>query len=314
MKNIYYILERYKKYMDINFEYYKIFYFVAKYGNVTKAARALGSNQPNVTRVMKLLEAQLSCRLFIREARGISLTEEGELLYSQVEIAYRHLMDVQEQLCRQDALRGGTVEIGATESALHLFLFQVLRDFKREYPAVRIRIHNHSTLETIKHLVSGRLDLAVVTTPFKVPTTFSCITAMEFEEILAGGTQYAELSKTVLELKDVGKYAWIGLGRGSATYDHYKNFFIEHKIDLEPDMEVATSDLMLPLIENNLGIGFVPEKLARPLLEEKKLVQIQLNCDIPKRFIQIVSDKGRGKSLAADTFYKYLKSRACSWK
>ena len=80
--------------MDINFEYYKIFYYVAKYENITRAATALGSNQPNVTRVMKLLESQLGCRLFIREARGIRLTEEGERLYSHVEVAYRHLMNV----------------------------------------------------------------------------------------------------------------------------------------------------------------------------------------------------------------------------
>lgn len=73
-------------------------------------------------------------------------------------------------------------------------------------------------------------------------------------------------------------------------------------------MEVATSDLMLPLVENNLGIGFVPKKLALPLLGEKRLVEIHLSCDIPKRSIQIVSDKGRGKSLAADTFYKFLKN------
>ena len=66
--------------MDINFEYYKIFYYVAKYKNMTKAAAALGSNQPNVTRVMKLLESQLDCQLFIREPRGISWTEQGERL------------------------------------------------------------------------------------------------------------------------------------------------------------------------------------------------------------------------------------------
>ena len=63
--------------MDVNFEYYKIFYYVAKYKSITKAAAALRSNQPNVTRVMKLLESQLNCRLIAREARGISLTEDG---------------------------------------------------------------------------------------------------------------------------------------------------------------------------------------------------------------------------------------------
>ncbi|MFG6336455.1 MAG: LysR family transcriptional regulator, partial [Lachnospiraceae bacterium] len=79
--------------MDINFEYYKIFYFVAKYQNITKAAAALGSNQPNVTRIMKLLESQLNCKLFIRGARGISLTEEGERLYSHVAVGFRNIVD-----------------------------------------------------------------------------------------------------------------------------------------------------------------------------------------------------------------------------
>lgn len=295
--------------MDVNFEYYKIFYYVAKYENITKAAKALGSNQPNVTRVMKILESQLNCRLFIREARGIRLTDEGELLYSHVEIAYKHLLNAQEEICRQDSLRCGTVEIGATETALHLFLLNVLHGFKMKYPAIKIKIHNHTTPETINHLISGKLDFAVITTPFEVPKTLYCEKVVDFEEILVGGTQYKNLCKTSLELKDIENYSWVGLGRGSATYNLYKNFFFEHKIDIELDMEVESSDLMLPLIENNFGIGFVPVKMALPLLEEKKLVQIHINSDIPKRSIQIVSDKGRGKSLAADTFYKYLKSR-----
>jgi len=295
--------------MDINFEYYKIFYIAAKYGNITKAAAALGSSQPNVTRMIKLLESQLNCRLFIRGARGISLTEEGQLLFSHVEAAYRHLLDAQEEICRQDSQRCGSVEIGVTETALHLFLLNLLHGFKAEYPAVRIKIHNQSTPETIKHLAGGSFDFAVITTPFETPKACSCVKALDFREILTGGTQYIDLCKTSLELKDAGKYPWIGLGRESATYRLYRDFFMAQGIDLEPDMEVATSGLMLPLIENNLGIGFVPEKLALPLLEKGKLVQIPLNCEIPKRSIYIISDKGRGRSLAADTFYKFLKNR-----
>lgn len=294
--------------MDINFEYYKIFYYVAKYGNITKAATALGSSQPNMTRVMKLLESQLNCRLFVREARGISLTEEGKLLYSHVEIAYRHLLNAQEELHRQDSIRCGTVEIGATETAIHLFLLHALRAFRQEYPSVRIKIHNHTTPEILKQLISGRLDFAVVTTPFEAPKTVSCAKVLDFEDILAGGIQYESLCKAPLDPEDFKKYPWIGLGRGSAAYELYRNFFIGHRIDWEPDMEVATSNLMLPLIENNLGIGFVPEKLALPLLEEGKLVRIPVGCEIPKRSIQIASDKGRAKSLAADTFYRYLKN------
>lgn len=295
--------------MDINFEYYKIFYYVAKYGNITKAAAALGSNQPNVSRIMKLLETQLNCRLIIREPRGIRLTETGERLYSHVEIAYRHLLEGQEEICGQPSFGEGTVEIGATETALHLFLFNVLHDFKASYPAIKINIHNHTTRETLKQLFSGKLDFALITTPFEVPKSVRCENMLDFHEILVGGTKYKDLCQMPLELKDMKNYPWIGLARGTATYELYNDFFLRNNIDISLDMEVATSGLMLPLIENNLGIGFVPKQLALPLLESGRLVQVQINCTVPKRQIQLVSDKGRGKSFAADTFYNYIKER-----
>ena len=56
--------------MNINFEYYRIFYYVARYNNFTKAAHALGSSQPNVTRAMNCLEKALQCTLFVRTNRG----------------------------------------------------------------------------------------------------------------------------------------------------------------------------------------------------------------------------------------------------
>ncbi len=305
MKNIYIIWE--VCLIDINFEYYKIFYYAAKYGNITRAAAALGGNQPNVTRVLKILESQLNCRLFIRGARGVGLTEEGERLYSHVEVAYRQFMNAQEELCGQDAKRSGTVEIGATETALHLFLLDMLHDFKKEYPAVRIKIHNHTTPEIIRQMMAGKADFAVVTAPFQAAKVLCCENVMDFEEILTGGMQYSHLCSRVLEPEEIGRYAWIGLGRGTATYEFYKDFFVRHNLDLELDMEVATADLMLPLIEHNLGIGFVPKQLAMPLLREQRLVEIKVRWDNPARCIQIVSDRGRGKSFAANTFYKYLK-------
>ena len=70
--------------MNINFEYYKIFYYVAKYHNFTKAAQVLESSQPNVTRAMNCLEQQMHSTLFVRTNRGVQLTPEGEKLYMYV--------------------------------------------------------------------------------------------------------------------------------------------------------------------------------------------------------------------------------------
>lgn len=292
--------------MDINFEYYKVFYYVARYGNITRAAAALGSNQPNVTRVMKLLEAQLNCRLLVREPRGISLTGEGERLYAHVEAAYEHLMRGQEEIGGQDATDSGVTEIGATETALHLFLLEAMRDFRMEYPRIRIKVHNSSTPEIIRELSSGRLDFAVITTPFETPDSFRCEPVCDFREILVGGTEYKYLSREKIQLEELGEYPWIGLGKGTATYELYRQFFAGYGMEVELDMEVATSDLLLPLIEKNLGIGFVPENLALPLLKRKVLVRIPVDCEMPVRSVRLVSEKGRVKSGAADVFYRYL--------
>lgn len=294
--------------MDINFEYYKIFYYTAKYKNITKAAAALGSSQPNVTRIIKLLESQLNCRLFIREPRGLSLTEAGEKLYSHVEIAYKHFINAQEEISGESDEERGTIELGTTETALHLLLLDAMRKFKASHPKIRIKVHNYSTPELIQFLNAGKIDFAVITTPYKTAKLYQYETLYNFREILVGGTQYDFLCGKKLELKELKNYPLIGLGRGTATYDLYKDFFIEHDTDMELDMEVASSDLMLPLIQSDLGIGFVPENLALPLLKKKRLVQIQLNTEIPTRSIQIASDKNRRKSAAADIFYQSLKN------
>ena len=140
--------------MNVNFEYYKIFYYVAKYSNFTKAARALGNSQPNVTRAMNCLEEQLNCTLFVRTNRGVGLTPEGEQLYIRVSSAMSELFAAEEELTFCTGLVHGSVAIGASETALNLYLLDRLKAFHMEYPGIRLKLYNHSTPEAIKEVKS----------------------------------------------------------------------------------------------------------------------------------------------------------------
>ena len=175
------------------------------------------------------------------------------------------------------------------------------------YPDIRIRVHNHSTPEILKRFASGELDFAAVTSPFEAPKACRCENMHDFFDILVGGTQYRHLCSRRNSLKELLTFPWVGLGRGTVTYDLYRDFFAAHGAELELDMEAATSDLLLPLIRHNFGIGFVPERLARPLISKKILIQIPLDCKTPLRSIKLLSENRHGKSRAADTFYRYLK-------
>ena len=118
--------------MNVNFEYYKIFYYVAKYKNFTKAAHALNNSQPNVTRAMNCLEHELRCTLFVRTNRGVYLTPEGEKLYVRVSAAMQQFQLAEEELSDCVGLEHGTISVGASEIALNIFLLDHLRVFHRE--------------------------------------------------------------------------------------------------------------------------------------------------------------------------------------
>ena len=158
--------------MEITYDYYRIFYYAAKYKSFSKAAEILMSNQPNITHFMNNLENQLGCRLFIRSNRGVTLTREGEKLYKHVTIAYQHFQLAELELANDKSLQSGIITVGVSEIALHLLILQVMADFRKAYPGIRIRLSNHSTPETIQEVKDGLVDLAVVSTPADIPATF----------------------------------------------------------------------------------------------------------------------------------------------
>ena len=77
--------------MNVNFEHYKVFYYVARHGTITQAAQALYISQPAVSTSIHLLAKELSCELFHRNQKGMTLTPEGEMLYGPVAKAYEQL-------------------------------------------------------------------------------------------------------------------------------------------------------------------------------------------------------------------------------
>ena len=173
--------------MNVNYEYYRLFYYVCKYHSITRAANVLRMSQPNVTRALNRLEEQLGCKLLVRSTRGVTMTPEGEVLFAHVEIAQEQLQAGESELAGITALESGALTISASETALNVFLLDKLREFHRRYPGVRLRIANHSTPQAIRALGRGLVDLCVITTPARLESTMRRTLLMPFQEILIAG-------------------------------------------------------------------------------------------------------------------------------
>ena len=292
--------------MYVDWEYYKIFYYVAKYQNFTKAARVLGNNQPNITHSMNRLESQLNCVLFIRSNRGVTLTPEGEMLYSRIASAAVQIQDAEEELSASATLEHGTISISATETALNIYLSEKLRYFHTEYPGIRLRISNHSTPQAVLAVKNGEVDFAIVSTPAEIESGLKMVELKPFYEVLVGGRTFTVLASQNLTLKELRSYPLISLSDESMTRSLYRQFFLDHGAVLKPDTEAATTDQMLTLVKSELGLAFVPEPMAKEALERGELVQLHLQEIIPTRSICLVYDRHRPLNTAARKFQQML--------
>lgn len=294
--------------MYISYDYYRIFYYVAKYGNFTQAAKALMNNQPNITRTIKNLESELGCTLFVRSNRGVTLTPEGERLYVHISAAMGHIQAGEEEISLERTLQKGLVTIGSSEIALRCFLLPVLKSFRQKHPGVRLRVFNHSTPQALSALKSGLIDIAVITTPLGDMSGLSCSEIKKIRETAVCGAAFPELIGRKVALSELSNYPVISLGEKTKTYEMYSEWFSENGCKFSPDIEAATADQILPMVMNDLGIGFVPEEFLGEYVELKEINQIQLNEEIPCRNICCLKKADLSLTIAAKEFEKEILS------
>lgn len=292
--------------MNVNFEYYRIFYYVARYGNFTKAACALNNSQPNITRAINCLEHEINCTLFVRTNRGVYLTPEGERLYVRVSAAVKQLQLAEEELSDSLGLEHGNVSIGASETALNIFLLDKLKKFHMDYPGVRLKISSHSTPDAIRSVRSGEVDFALATTPVKLEEPLKEVRLKPFKDILVGGRTFDILANGRKNLQDLEKYPFICLGEQTTTYKFYHQLFSAQGVTMRPDMEVATTGQILSLVKSELGLAFVPGEMAEAALRQQEIVQIHLADEIPERYVCMIYDARRPMSVAAQKLKKIL--------
>lgn len=284
--------------MNINYDYYRIFYYVAKLRNFTKAANVLMSNQPNITRTVKNLEHALGCTLFLRSNRGVRLTPEGEKLYAHIQIAVEQIQAGEKALSMDNSLQSGVVTIAASEVALRCFLLPVLNAYRQQYPSIRLRVSNHTTPQAIASMQNGLADIALATGPIAPIHHLKIKKVKKIKEIAVCGTAFRALVGQPLTLSDIAKHPIVSLGRQTNTYAFYTKWFLQHGVEFAPDIEAATADQILPMVKNNLGIGFVPQDFLTDT-EAETVFPLQLSAPIPTRFVCFLKRDDRPLSVAA---------------
>lgn len=272
-------------------EYYKVFYYVAKYQSLTAAAEHLAVSQPAVSQSIKQLENAVGAKLFTRTSKGVRLTAEGELLAGYVVKGYEQIASGERKLAQMLDMELGELRIGASDMTLRFYLLPFLEQFHEKYPGIKVIVSNAPTPEILQYLQEGRIDFGVVSTPFEESSGIESVKVKEIEDIFIGGLKFISYKNKMLDLQELEKLPIISLEKKTSTRKFMDAFLGQNGVTMNPEFELATSDMIVQFTLRNMGVGSIMKEFAEDYLETGKLFALRFNKIIPKRYFCLVTDR-----------------------
>ena len=291
-----------------NLEYFKVFYYTARLGSVTGAANELSISQPAVSQSLKALERSLGAPLFQRASRGVRLTREGQLLYSYVEKGYEEIEQGVEKVRQMLNLELGEVHIGASDMTLRFYLLPFLERFHEQYPGIKVIVANAPTPETLRLLQAGKIDFGVVSAPFRQQEEFRVEQVREIEDVFVAGRRFISYKNRMMDLQELEGLPLIFLEGNTSTRSYMNTYLSANGVELQPEFELSTSDMIVQFALRNLGIGWVVRDFAAEFLESGLLFELRFNKMIPRRQICVVTGRKMPVSAAAGKLLKIMEA------
>lgn len=277
--------------MNINYESYKIFYHVALNQSISKVADKLLISQPAVSYQIKVLEEQLGITLFVRTKKGVTLTDEGKILYSYISKGIENFINGENALTNLKNLDYGIIRIGASTTVSKHVLMPYLKIFHKLYPNIEINITNNLTEELMRELRNGNLDILILNLPMNEGKDLDIKNILEVQDIFVANKDYYDILNKKISLNDLNNYPLLFQKKPSNTRDYLDNYLNANKTKLIPKMEIVSYNLIMDFIKIGFGIGYATKEFIKEELNNGDLYELNVIPKIPKRFIGAVTLK-----------------------
>lgn len=284
---------------------YHIFYTVAQCGNISAAAKKLYISQPAVSKSISRLEESFTSPLLIRSSRGVTLTENGKLLYKQLETAFQAIRQGEEMISRNDLLGVGSLSIGVSTTLCKYVLLPYLQDYIATNPYVKVSLSCQSTYETIASLESGALELGLVGESERLESShLNFLPIREIHDIFVCSPEYLSKLQSQTDGSEdlLSQGTFLLLNKNNVTRQYIDKHMLLQNVTMEHQIEVTTMDLLIDFARIGLGIACVIGEFVQDELKKGSLVECSIREPIPSRRIGFAYPRSARPSAAMDAF------------
>lgn len=296
--------------MNINLELYKIFYYVAKNENISRAANELLISQPAISKSIKTLEEQTNTNLFIRKRDGVELTETGEILYKKIKESMELISSAENDLKTLTNMETGTLSIGTSKIILHEILMPYIKKFQEKYPKIKIQITTGKTQDLIRKTRMGLIDTLITTLPNKIPPKFKTYKLMDLHDCFAV-SNIDKYNNIKINNNSLESLPLLLLSKGSTTRKRLDDYCLQNNIKLHPKMEFTGEIIVKDFTLNDFGIGLFTEEYIKSELEKEKLFKLDSTIKLKSKYLGLVWDSDN-KSQVSKNFVNFIKEETKS--
>lgn len=232
--------------MNINFEYYKVFYIIAKNRNITTAANELNITQPSISRMLKTMEEQMNTKLFIRKTKGVILTQEGQELYRLIGDEIENIIKAENNFSK--IINDEALKIATNKTYLNYLIDNKKFDFllKDNHDITFLNTNNFNLLNN--QLSNNLIDFALISEPlnFKFDNNIKFKVLDKLHLVFVSNSNNEKINTKPLAILNNSKFNEI-----------CNNYIKDYNLTQNGIIKVDDYDNLYPLISNGYANGFL---------------------------------------------------------
>lgn len=259
---------------------------VAESGSFSRAAQLLGYSQPTVSVQIRQLEEELGFRLFDRIGHAVRLTDQGRdaLAYAQQVC----------QLCQQMSQKPGEeqtaalIRLATSDSLSACLLQESFHKLRTQHPGIRLNLTTAGTAELFRLLDHNEVDL-VCTLDSHIYNTNYVIASEEkigVHFVVSGESPLA--GKPVLSRDDLLSQDFLLTEQGMSYRRLLDEWMAKESLEIRPVLETGRADLICDLVEQGLGIGFLPDYATDAAVARGTVVRLDAEGFRPELWKQLL--------------------------
>ncbi len=290
--------------MHLTLQQLRLFESVSRLGSYTQAANELFITQPAVSIQIKRLEEQVGLALFEQVGKKTFPTAAGKIMYTASLDIMNRVEDLKISIEELKGTVKGVLQMSVVTTAKY-FLPKLLGAFLHHYPDVEPKLKFTNRARVIERLMNNEDDFVVMG---QIPKDEN-LAAYPFLNNILGIVAHSDhplANKKNITIKDLAKQKFLIRETGSGTRHVFDQLLQEHGVEIEPYMELGSSEALKQAVMAGLGIAVLSLHSVQLERDVNKLIVLDVEGFPLKRRWYAVHLKGKKLSLVAQTFLDYI--------